>query len=67
MFVHFFEPVDFDCRFSSLFISLVPKVGCPSNHSDFRPISLLGWVYKLVTRVLAARLRGVVGKSVWDS
>ncbi|MCI18625.1 transposon TX1 putative protein, partial [Trifolium medium] len=40
----------------SYFITLIPKVPCPSYLGDFRPISLLGCLYKLVAKVLAARL-----------
>lgn len=38
----FFELTEFDHRFSSSSISLIPKVSSPSNLNDFRPISLLG-------------------------
>lgn len=45
---------------------MIPKVGCRFNLNNFRPISLLGWIHKLVMGVLVARLRGVVGKLVRD-
>lgn len=61
----FFNMVEFDNWFSTSFIVLIPKVGCSSNLNDFRSISLLGWVHKLVARVLAKRLRGMMGKLVW--
>ena len=34
---------------------------------DFRPISLVGSVYKILAKVLASRLRKVVGKAVGHS
>ncbi|WJX43736.1 hypothetical protein P8452_30798 [Trifolium repens] len=40
----------------SYFITLVPKVKSPQCLGDFRPISLLGCIYKLLAKVLAARL-----------
>lgn len=39
------------------FIALIPKTPCPKEVADFRPISLIGSVYKLVAKVLAARLQ----------
>jgi hypothetical protein len=38
------------------FLTLVPKVKSPQCLGDFRPISLLGCVYKLLAKVLASRL-----------
>jgi hypothetical protein len=38
------------------FLTLVPKVKSPQCIGDFRPISLLGCIYKLLAKVLAARL-----------
>jgi len=34
---------------------------------DFRPISLLGYGYKLLVKVLAVRLSGVVNKIIFPS
>lgn len=62
-----FESAEFDHRFSSSFIPLIPKVACSVGRNDFRPISLLGWVHKLVTLVLAARLKKLMGKLVRDT
>jgi hypothetical protein len=44
----------------SYFLTLVPKVKSPQCLRDFRPISLLGCFYKLIARVLAARLGKVL-------
>lgn len=60
LFNYFFEKADFDKQFSSSFIFLILKVKNPTSLNDFRPISQLGWVHKLVTRVLATRLKGVI-------
>lgn len=67
MFNHFFEIGEFEHRFFRSFILLIFKISYPSSLNGFRPILLLGWVHKLVHRVLAAKLRSVTGKLVWDS
>jgi hypothetical protein len=45
----------------SYFLALIPKVQSPQSLGDFRPISLLGCIYKLVAKVLASRLAKVIG------
>ncbi|XP_058758239.1 uncharacterized protein LOC131631463 [Vicia villosa] len=49
---------------TSVFIALIPKVRIPQSLSDYRPINLVGSLYKIIAKFLAARLRGVVGKLV---
>jgi hypothetical protein len=48
----------------SYFLTLVPKVNSPQCLGDFRPISLLGCVYKLLAKVLASRLAKVIGNLI---
>ena len=43
---------------------LLPKKGGVEDLGDFRPISLLGGLYKLLAKVLANRLKKVIGKVV---
>ena len=45
---------------NSSFIALIPKVESPIGLNDFRPISLVGCIYKIIAKVLAARLRNVM-------
>ncbi|PNX59572.1 cysteine-rich receptor-like protein kinase, partial [Trifolium pratense] len=42
---------------NSTFIALIPKVESPQRLNDFRPISLVGSLYKILAKVLANRLR----------
>jgi len=42
------------------FITLVPKKANPSELNEFRPISLVGCIYKILSKVLANRLRKVL-------
>jgi hypothetical protein len=50
--------------FSSYFVTLIPKVNSPLTLNEFRPISLLGCLYKVVAKVLAKRLAKVMDKVV---
>jgi hypothetical protein len=52
---------------NSTFIALIPKVDNPQRLNDFRPISLVGSLYKILAKVLANRLRSVIGTVVSES
>jgi hypothetical protein len=41
-------------------IALVPKVKTPSCVTDFRPISLCNVLYKLISKILANRLKKIL-------
>ena len=45
---------------NSSFIALIPKVESPIGLNDFRPISLVGCICKIIAKVLAARLRNAM-------
>lgn len=47
-------------RFSSFFVALIPKVADPHCLSEIRPISLLGCMYKIISKLLAYRLKRVL-------
>ncbi|RVW28979.1 LINE-1 reverse transcriptase-like [Vitis vinifera] len=49
---------------NATFIVLIPKKGGAEDLRDFRPISLVGGLYKWLAKVLANRLKRVVGKVV---
>ena len=60
----FFEEVydqgQFESSLSATFLALIPKKNDARNIKDFRPISLIGSVYKLLSKVLANRLKEVL-------
>lgn len=47
---------------TSSFNPLIPKVKNLQFLTEFRPICLVGSLYKIVTKLLATRLKGVIGK-----
>nr|GEW69331.1 RNA-directed DNA polymerase, eukaryota [Tanacetum cinerariifolium] len=49
---------------NSSFIALIPKIPNANMVKDFRPISLVGSVYKIIAKILANRLVGVLGDIV---
>ncbi|GJW95508.1 RNA-directed DNA polymerase, eukaryota [Tanacetum coccineum] len=64
---HFFDKGSFPKGCNSSFIALIPKVTDAKFVTDFRPISLIGCVYKVVTKVLANRLALVISGLVSDT
>ena len=46
------------------FLALIPKVDNPSCANHFRPISLCSTIYKIISKVLTRRLKGVLGKII---
>lgn len=49
---------------NSAFITLIPKVNNPSQVKDFRPISLISSVYKILSKLLANRLKKVLPRII---
>ncbi|KAL4560381.1 hypothetical protein LXL04_032531 [Taraxacum kok-saghyz] len=52
---------------NSSFIFLLPKVKDPLILGDYRPISLIGSLYKILAKVLANRLKRVIGSVVGEN
>nr|GEW14517.1 hypothetical protein [Tanacetum cinerariifolium] len=58
---HFFTYGDIPKGCNSSFIFLIPKVPDANLVKDFRPISLIGNIYKIIAKILPNRLVGVLG------
>ena len=59
-FDYFHWQIVFERSMNTSFLTLIPKKCNAINIKDFRPISLVGSVYKLLSKVLANRLRAVL-------
>ena len=53
-----------DSSCNSSFISLIPKVKDPLLLSDYKPISLIGCMYKIIAKILAVRIKKVMGHCI---
>lgn len=56
--------LEYGCN--SSFITLVLKVKDPLKFSDFRPINLIGCVYKIISKLLTTRLKGVTSHNIGE-
>lgn len=54
-----YESINNGCNVS--FVSLISKVSNPISLGEFRPISLIGCFYKILAKVLAERIKKVIG------
>ena len=46
------------------YITLIPKTSSPETANDYRPITLLNYCLKIVTKILANRLQKVILKII---
>nr|GFB85457.1 RNA-directed DNA polymerase, eukaryota [Tanacetum cinerariifolium] len=64
---YLFSKGSFPYGCNSSFVTLIPKVIDAKFVTDFRPISLIGCVYKVVTKILANRLASIISELISDS
>ncbi|KAL5703663.1 hypothetical protein ACHQM5_022190 [Ranunculus cassubicifolius] len=53
----FFRSGTMPAEINETFIALIPKVADPDCPSKFRPIALCNFIYKIITKILANRLK----------
>lgn len=61
-----------ECRLSgslynainSTFIALIPKSDSPSSFDDYRPISLCNVLYKIISKIIANRIRPILSRHI---
>ena len=66
-FREFHERGRFVKSLNATFLVLVPKKGGAENLKDFRPISLMESLYKLLAKVLANKIKKVMEKVILKS
>lgn len=49
---------------NSVFVVLIPKIANPTSLNDYRPISLIGCLYKILSKILSNRLKSVLPKVI---
>jgi hypothetical protein len=64
VFAEFHKRGKFVKNINSTFIALIPKVHGAKEIKDFRPISLVGGIYKIIAKVLANRMRRVMDRVI---
>ena len=64
VFKDFFATGKFVKSLNSTFLVMVPKKERADDFKDFRPISLVGSLYKTIAKVLANRLKKVMSSVV---
>jgi hypothetical protein len=57
----------FEKNFNASFISLIMKILSAIDLKDFRLISLVGGIYKIIAKILANKLRMVMEKIIFKS
>ena len=60
-FKEFFEHNQFVKSLNATFLVLIPKGRTVKDLKDLRPISLVGSLYKILSKVLANRIKRVMG------
>jgi hypothetical protein len=64
LFTEFHDRGEFVKSINSSFIALIPKIHGAKEIKEFRPISLVGGIYKITAKALANRMRRIMDKVI---
>jgi hypothetical protein len=79
LFQHFFDIMGNDLLFvveesrqtsrvfgslNATFMALIPKESKPASFNDFKPIDLCNFVYKVITKIIASRIKEKLATSI---
>ncbi|CAN0926381.1 LINE-1 reverse transcriptase homolog [Linum grandiflorum] len=62
--LEFFVTCSLPLSLNSTFVTLVPKKDAVTDFKDLRPISLVGGVYKIISKMLIGRMKPVMGEII---
>ena len=65
--LNFFVKGSLPAKLNMTWVTLIPKFEGAIEIKDYRPISMVGCVYKVIAKVLANRLRKVAGGLVGET
>lgn len=60
----FFETGHISKEMNASFISLIPKTLNPTTPAEFRPIALVNTSYKIISKLMAGRMKGLLDKII---
>lgn len=64
VFLHY-RPISLSIN--NTWVSLIPKKNNPRSIEDYRPISVVGSMYKIISKLIANRIKCVIGEVVSDT
>jgi hypothetical protein len=50
---------------NATFFALIPKISRPKNFNDFRPISLCNFAYKVISKIIASRIKDKLANCIY--
>ena len=54
-------------HFNVTWVTLIPKVDNPTSIDDYWPISMVGALYKIISKILSLRLKEVIAPLIDES
>lgn len=66
-YLDFIQNYEFPSGLNETSVVLIPKKSNPEYVTDLRPMTLCNVIYKIIAKMLANRLKGVLGSVISDS